>query len=69
MSERQVDQLDIPETQRQRFDRIKAECTDPYCPPPTDEQILKSLLDTWDAASDGFYSLETDTDRSGGEQA
>lgn len=42
--------------QRERFDRIKAECTNEHLPEPADELMLKSLMDTWDAVDEGLYS-------------
>lgn len=51
-----TDGIELTERQRKRLDQIKAECSDDSLPEPTDEQILKSLMDTWDAVSDGYYS-------------
>lgn len=48
--------IEISKRQRERLDRIKAECTNDYLPEPTDEQMVKSLMDTWDAVKDGYYS-------------
>lgn len=52
------EQLDLPERHRERFDRIKEECTDDYAPPPSDVAILKSLMDTWDAVDRGHYDTD-----------
>lgn len=50
--------LELTDRQRERLDRIKAECkeADPGLPEPTDTQIVDSLLDTWDAVDDGLYA-------------
>ena len=49
--------VELTERQRERLDDIKAECkeADPGLPEPTDEQMIDSLLDTWDAAGNGLY--------------
>lgn len=48
--------IEISPRQRERFDEIKAECSDDYTPEPTDQELFKSLLDTWDAVDEGHYS-------------
>lgn len=54
-----ADQIELTDRQRERIDRIKDELeeAEPDCPRPTDEQVLKSLLDTWDAVDDGLYAV------------
>lgn len=51
--------IELTGRQRERLDEIKAECkeADPDVPGPTDEQMVSSLLDTWDAVGEGHYSL------------
>jgi len=53
-----TDTIELSDRQRDRLEQIKDECKEanPGCPRPTDEQIVKSLLDTWDAVNEGFYS-------------
>lgn len=51
-----TDTIELTERQRERLDAIKTECADDHMPEPTDEQIISSLLDTWDAVGDGLYS-------------
>lgn len=53
--------LELTDRQRERLDRIKYECkeADPGLPEPTDEQVLRSLLDTWDAVDEGLYSEDS----------
>lgn len=50
--------LELTDRQRERLDAIKddLEEAEPECPRATDEQVLKSLLDTWDAVGEGLYS-------------
>jgi hypothetical protein len=50
--------IELTDRQRERIEAIKDECKEanPGVPRPTDEQIVKSLLDTWDAVGDGLYS-------------
>jgi hypothetical protein len=50
--------IELTDRQRDRIESIKDECKEANvgCPRPTDEQIMKSLLDTWDAVGDGLYS-------------
>lgn len=50
--------IELTERQRERLDKLKAECkaADPNLPEPTDQQMVKSLLDTWDAVNQGLYS-------------
>lgn len=47
--------IELTEQQRERLDRIKSECAGDT-PEPTDEQIMNSLMDTWDAVGDGYYT-------------
>lgn len=52
-------QIELTERQRERLDRIKSECTGEglsQSPEPTDQMMLSSLLDTWDAVGEGLYS-------------
>lgn len=60
MSDRQkaeIDQIELTERQRKRFNRIKRQCTDGgRLPEPSDQAIVDGLLDTWDAVKDGHYS-------------
>lgn len=51
--------IELTGRNRARFDRIKQECKNDHVPAPSDEELLKSLLDTWDAVGDGHYSGET----------
>lgn len=62
MSEQSDAGIELSERQRERFDRVKGECTDGgKLPEPSDEMMLKSLMDTWDAVGDGLYTdLEAD---------
>lgn len=49
--------LELSEKQRERFESIKEQCTNGgSLPKPSDEMMLKSLMDTWDAVSEGYYS-------------
>lgn len=50
--------VELPDDLRDRFDAIKAECkaADPSLPEPEDELVLSALMDTWDAAGDGYYA-------------
>lgn len=52
--------IELTERQRERLDELKADCkeADPGLPEPSDEQMLDSLLDTWDAFVEGLYSEE-----------
>ena len=50
------DTLELTDRQRKRLESIKAECSDPHIPEPTDSAMVSSLLDTWDAVNDGYYS-------------
>lgn len=56
------DSIELTDRQRERLEVIKQECKDanPGLPKPTDEQIMGSLLDTWDAVDKGIYSEESD---------
>lgn len=60
-----IDHIELTDRQRKRLDEIKAECTGGSLgslPEPTDQMMLSSLLDTWDAVGDGLYSTETAQD-------
>jgi hypothetical protein len=48
--------IELSDRQRERFEQVREECDDPSVPEPTDEQVMKGLLDTWDAVNDGHYS-------------
>lgn len=51
--------IELTTRQRQRLDDIKTECAGDgigQLPEPTDEMMISSLLDTWDAVNDGYYS-------------
>lgn len=50
--------IHLTERQQNRFESIREECkeADPGLPAPTDEQLVKGLLDTWDAVGEGHYS-------------
>lgn len=50
------DSIELTDRQRQRLEAIKRECADDFTPTPTDGEILSSLLDTWDAVNEGYYS-------------
>lgn len=64
MSEGGSDQIVVSEGQRKRFERIKWECTDQgEFPKPSDQAMFDSLMDTWDAVNNGFYT--TDSGREG----
>lgn len=54
-----TEEIELTPRQRRRFEELREECTDPHTPPPTDRQLLSSLLDTWDAVNAGYYSEET----------
>jgi hypothetical protein len=55
--EQDGEEIEITGQQRERLDRIRAECTcDGDLPEPTDQMMLGSLMDTWDAVNDGYYS-------------
>lgn len=52
-----MDPIEITDDQRDRFERIKDECDgDGHLLPPDDRMMMKGLMDTWDAASEGFYT-------------
>lgn len=58
-SERQS--LDLNDRHRERFEEVKEECTEGgKVPKPSDEDMLSSLMDTWDAVNDGLYSEVVD---------
>lgn len=40
--------LEVSPKQRQRFDAVREECESVHVPPPSDDQMLKSLLDEWE---------------------
>lgn len=53
-------EIEITERQRKRLDGIRSECTGALgeLPPPDDQEMLDSLMDTWDAVGEGHYSEE-----------
>jgi len=52
-------QFELSERQRERLESIKEECTEGgSMPKPTDELMLKGLMDTWDAVKERHYSEE-----------
>ena len=58
-----TDRIELTDRQRERINDIKQECTEGgRIPEPTDEQIISSLLDTWDAVNQGLYA-KTERDR------
>lgn len=59
MSDTESLHIELTERQRRRLDEIKAECSGEgigSLPEPSDQEMMKSLLDTWDAVGDGMYS-------------
>lgn len=54
--------IELTDRQRKRIESIKDECkeADPGLPRLTDDQVLSSLLDTWDAVNEGVYSEDSD---------
>lgn len=59
-----TERIQMPEKYRERFDQIKQECkeADPGVPEPSDEVLLSSLMDTWDAVGMGLYSEPDDSE-------
>jgi hypothetical protein len=52
-----MDRIELTEQQRERLEKIKQECTDGgRLPTPADSLMIDSLLDTWDAVSEGLYT-------------
>jgi hypothetical protein len=51
-----TDTIELTDRQRGRLEAIKRECKDDFTPAPNDSQVLSSLLDTWDAVDEGYYS-------------
>jgi ribosomal protein L37AE/L43A len=52
-----IDRIELTARQRERLEEIKEECTDDgRFPKPADSLMIDSLLDTWDAVSDGLYT-------------
>ena len=49
-------EIELTPRQQRRLEKIREECNDAHTPPPTDRQLLSSLMDTWDAVNDGHYS-------------
>lgn len=51
------DDIELTDRQVERIDSIRAELkeAEPGVPPPSREQIIDSLLDTWDAIGRGHY--------------
>lgn len=62
--------IELTDRQRERLDAIKSECASEHLPEPSDQQILSSLLDTWDAVGDELYSNSStaDSDPSGSQR-
>jgi hypothetical protein len=52
------DTIELTARQRERIEAIKRECKNDHMPAPPDSQVLSSLLDTWDAVNEGYYSDE-----------
>ena len=52
--------LELSGRTRQRFERIKEQCKTDHVPAPEDEEMLKSLLDTWEAVGEGYYSDDSE---------
>lgn len=52
-----TDTTELTDRQIERIDSIQAELkeAEPGVPPPSREQIIDSLLDTWEAIGDGLY--------------
>jgi len=52
------DELNITDKHRKRFRELQQRLkdADPGLPEPTDEQVMKGLLDTWDAVENGHYT-------------
>lgn len=48
--------IELSKRHRERFEQVREECDESGVPKPTDEQVMKGLLDTWDAVNDGHYS-------------
>jgi len=46
--------IGLTDRQRDRLNEIQVECkeADPDLPAPSDEQLISSLLDTWDAVTE-----------------
>ena len=60
-----TDRIELTDRQRERINDIKQECTEGgQIPEPTEEHIISSLLDTWDAVNQGLYAV---TDHTGGD--
>lgn len=60
-----ADAIELSDDQRERLEEIKAECTGEglaELPEPSDEMVVDSLLDTWDAVDQGLYSDGGDDD-------
>jgi len=52
--------IELTERQRARIEEIKDELkeADPGLPRPSDEHVIKGLLDTWKAVGEGHYEQE-----------
>lgn len=48
--------IELSERQHERFEQVREGCDEPGVPEPTDQQVMKGLLDTWDAVNEGHYS-------------
>ncbi len=57
-----TDELDLSERQIERFREVQQELkeADPNLPKPTDDQVMKMLLDTQEAVKKGFYGPSDD---------
>jgi hypothetical protein len=51
-----TEQIELTDRQRKRLDRIKSECANDHLPEPSDQLMLSSLMDTWDAVDEGLYA-------------
>ncbi|OLZ39093.1 hypothetical protein A6E15_19205 [Natrinema saccharevitans] len=51
----EYDPIEISDRQRERFESVREEWTDDHLPAPSDDQVLKGLLDTKEAAAEGYY--------------
>jgi len=51
------DTIQLTDKQRERIDAIKTQSTEGgKVPPLSDSAVIDSLLDTWDAVEDGYYT-------------
>lgn len=59
------DNIQLTDRQRERIERVRKDLktAEPECPKPSGEQVIDSLLDTWDALQDGHYhGADTESD-------